>query len=76
MKKFFIRLWLGDFFEVSESSFISYFGMLGISSSLDHDDTGYTMTNLYKLNGILIGYSVYDVCVTDENGNVIQEGVC
>lgn len=65
MKKYYIRTYMNGFIRVSKSIFFKFMNANGISSSLVHDDYGYSMTDLYVLDSVLIGYIAYDV-VCDE----------
>lgn len=65
MCKYYIRTYMHGFIRVSKSNFFKFMNANGISSSLYHDDYGYSMSDRYVLDSVLIGYVVYDV-VTDE----------
>ena len=60
-KSYYIRTYFGGFIEVTKKQFLDFVNTYNISSALDHDDMGYTNSDLYKLNGVLIGYVVYKV---------------
>lgn len=65
MKKFYyIRVYYGGFIQVTKKQFYDYMNFLNISSSMDHDDMGYTCTDIYKLDGIVIGYEAYEAAIS------------
>lgn len=65
MKKYYIRTYMHGFIEVSKSVFFKFINANNIGCSLDHDDYGYTMSDIYVLNGIMVAYMVYE-CACDE----------
>lgn len=67
MKNFYyIRVWNGGFIQVTKKQFFDFMNYHNISMALDHDNMGYTSTDIYKLDGFMIGYEAYE-CAIDED---------
>ena len=59
MKKiYYIRTYFGGYIQVTKKQFDEFINYHNISSAISHDDYGYTSSDLYKLDGITIAYSV------------------
>lgn len=62
MKKYYIRTYMGGFIEVTKTQFNKFINEFNIGSVMDHDDYGYTCSDIYKLDNIMVAYMVYEVC--------------